>query len=366
MTLALAASGPTAYWYTARGTGVVAQLLLTVAVVLGILDARRFTAPRWPRFVIDRVHRDVSLLVLAVLVVHIVTSVLDSFAPIRLLDAVLPLGSTYRPLWLGLGALSFDVLLAVAITSVVRRRLGYRAWRAIHWLAYVSWPVAIFHGLGTGTDAASAWLLAVTAACLVAVVLATAVRFLAEPAGALRGRPLWLGLCVVIPLALAVFVWLGPLAPHWARRSGTPLALLRKAHPASYAASSGPAARAPVTRFSVPFTAQLSGTVSQTPAAGGALVDLVLNCTGDIQGELRVRLAGAPIPGGGLSMTGSQVQLTASGLTSALQGTVSQLQNNAFVAQVRDRAGTSLRLRARLNIDQADNTVTGTLNGAGA
>ena len=112
-------AGPSAYWYLARGTGAVALVLLTVSVVLGILGSLRFApAPRWPRFAIDTLHRDVSLLVLVLLVVHIITSVLDSFAPIRLIDAVIPFVASYRPLWLGLGALSFDLLIALVVTSL--------------------------------------------------------------------------------------------------------------------------------------------------------------------------------------------------------------------------------------------------------
>src|SRR5436305_11994349 len=116
--------GPSAYWYLARGTGAVSLLLLTASVVFGILGPLRFAAPRWPRFAIDAVHRDVSLLVLVVLAIHIVTSVLDGFAPIRLFDGVIPFVTPYRPLWMALGTLSFDLLLAIAITSLVRRRLG--------------------------------------------------------------------------------------------------------------------------------------------------------------------------------------------------------------------------------------------------
>jgi predicted ferric reductase len=143
---------PSAYWYLARGTGAVALVLLTSSVVIGIVGTVRFASPRWPRFAIDAVHRDISLLVLVVLAIHIVTSVLDGFAPISLLDGVIPFVTPYRPLWMGLGTLAFDLLLAIAITSVIRRRLGYRAWRAVHWLAYASWPVAVLHGLGTGSD----------------------------------------------------------------------------------------------------------------------------------------------------------------------------------------------------------------------
>src|ERR1700761_3219275 len=124
---------PSAYWYLARGTGAVSLVLLTASVVLGIVGSVRFASPRWPRFAIDVVHRDISLLVLVVLVIHIVTSVLDGFAPIGLLDGVVPFVTPYRPLWMGLGTLAFDLLLAITITSLVRRRLGYRAWRAVHW-----------------------------------------------------------------------------------------------------------------------------------------------------------------------------------------------------------------------------------------
>src|SRR5437763_15587837 len=187
MTSQLAATlGPSAYWYLARATGIVSLLLLTASVVLGVPGPLRVTVPgRWPRFAIDALHRDVSLLVIAVLVIHIVTSVLDGFAPINLLDAVLPFRSTYRPLWMGLGAFSFDFLLALVVTSLVRRRLGYRAWRAIHWLAYASWPVAVLHGLGTGSDTETWWMLGLTTACVAAVVAAVLIRIArAEPRSA--------------------------------------------------------------------------------------------------------------------------------------------------------------------------------------
>src|SRR6201999_1236852 len=172
-----AAAGTSAYWFLARGTGAVALLLLTGSVVLGVLGSVRFDAgPRWPRFTIDALHRDVSLLVMVFLVLHVLTSVLDSFAPISLLDAVIPFAGTYRPFWLGLGAVSFDLLIALVVTSLARRRLGYRSWRAIHWLAYASWPVAVFHGLGTGSDSMAWWMLALTGACVAAVLLAVFVR----------------------------------------------------------------------------------------------------------------------------------------------------------------------------------------------
>ena len=146
MSLPLAATGGSAYWYLTRSTGAVALLLLTAAVALGVVDVRRWSTPRWPRFVVDSLHRNVSLLAMAFLALHIVTSVLDSFAPISLLDAFVPFAGSYRPFWLGLGAVAFDLLLAVTITSLLRQRMGYASWRAIHWLTYASWPIALLHG----------------------------------------------------------------------------------------------------------------------------------------------------------------------------------------------------------------------------
>ncbi|MGI8505462.1 MAG: ferric reductase-like transmembrane domain-containing protein, partial [Solirubrobacteraceae bacterium] len=219
MSLPLASIGPSAYWYLARGTGVVSLVLLTASVVIGILGSLRVSADRWPRFAVDTVHRDVSLLVIALLVVHIVTSVLDSFAPISFIDAVIPLHSSYRPLWLGLGALSFDLLLALVITSLVRRRLGYERWRAVHWLAYASWPVAVLHGLGTGSDTKIWWMLALTAACTAAVVIAVCVRIArSEPARAALRTPAF-ALSLATPVGLVAFTLLGPLAHGWARRA---------------------------------------------------------------------------------------------------------------------------------------------------
>jgi methionine sulfoxide reductase heme-binding subunit len=237
MSAVLAASGGSAYWYLTRSTGAVALLLLTIAIVLGVVDVRRWSTPQWPRFVVDSLHRNVSLLAMAFLALHVLTSVLDSFAPISLLDAFIPFAGAYRPLWLGLGALALDLLLAVTLTSLLRQRLGYASWRAVHWLTYASWPVALLHGFGTGSDVASAWLLALSIACAAIVLLAVLTR-------ALAGWPQHIGrrsaaLAGAGAFSLFLLLWLpaGPLGSHWARRSGTPSSLLghRPSHARSQA-----------------------------------------------------------------------------------------------------------------------------------
>ena len=376
MTPSFAATlSPSVYWYLARGTGAVSLVLLTASVVLGIMGSVRFAAPRWPRFAIDAVHRDLSLLVLVVLAIHIVTSVLDGFAPIALLDGVIPFVTPYRPLWMGLGTLAFDLLLAIAITSLVRRRLGYRTWRAVHWLAYAGWPIAVLHGLGTGSDVKQWWMLGLTAACIVAVLVAVWTR-LSHLSGEHVGlRAPATALAVITPIGLAIFTLAGPLQQGWARRAGTPSSLLGRA-PALAASSSGSGSgsgsgagsgsAASALRGS--WISNLSGTVAENQAEGGAVVDLALGVDGQVHGRLRVRIAGVPVDaGGGLSMTGSQVDLAVAGAPSVLQGQITSLQGERFVARVSDRrGGTVLDLRANLSIDNQNNTVTGTLAGTPA
>ena len=222
----LAASGGSAYWYLTRSTGAVALVLLTLALALGVVDVRRWSTPQWPRFIVDSLHRNVSLLAMAFLAVHILTSVLDSFAPISLLDAFVPFAGSYRPFWLGLGAVSFDLLIAVTITSLLRQRLGYGTWRAIHWLTYASWPIALLHGFGTGSDAAATWLLVLSVACAGVVLAAVLVRAIAGWPENLGRRSAALGGAGAFSLFLLLWLPAGPLGSEWARRSGTPSALL--------------------------------------------------------------------------------------------------------------------------------------------
>jgi predicted ferric reductase len=228
-----AATGPSAYWYLTRSTGTVALLLLTLSLVLGVVDVRRWSSESWPRFVVDSLHRNASLLALVFLLLHIFTAVLDSFAPISLVNAVIPFTGSYRPFWLGLGALSFDLILAVIITSLLRRRMGHATWRAIHWLTYASWPIALLHGLGTGSDVKSTWMLALSIGCLIVVIAAVLVRVAAGWPDQLARRGAALGGAGVFTIGL--FLWLpsGPLGKEWARRSGTPPALLDHARPQS-------------------------------------------------------------------------------------------------------------------------------------
>jgi sulfoxide reductase heme-binding subunit YedZ len=157
-------------WYVDRGSGLVAMMLLTTSVVLGIVSVTRVHSPRWPRFALSLLHRNLSLLALTFGAVHVVTSVVDSYVPISAVDAFIPFSAGYKPFWLALGAISADLMLAVLLTTALRRRLGFRAWRSVHLLSYGSWAAGVVHSIGAGSDSRTAfWGVMIVAACIGAV-----------------------------------------------------------------------------------------------------------------------------------------------------------------------------------------------------
>jgi sulfoxide reductase heme-binding subunit YedZ len=177
----------TLLWYTTRGAGAVSLVLLSAVVVLGILSVLRVQSAGWPRFLTAGLHRNLALMTLVFLALHIVTAVVDPFTHLGWLSAVVPFSSYYRTFWLGLGTIAFELLLAIVLTSLVRGFIGQFAWRLVHWLAYASWPIAVVHGAGTGTDAWSAWLFALQAICVVAVLAAIFYRLMAGNRDPLAG-----------------------------------------------------------------------------------------------------------------------------------------------------------------------------------
>jgi sulfoxide reductase heme-binding subunit YedZ len=160
-----------ALWYLNRASGWVLLVVFTLAILVGQYATRRGQRARAPRFVWLELHRNLTLLGLMLLVVHVITSVVDDYVDIDLLDVVVPFASPYKPFWLGLGTLAVDLVLAIAVTTALRHRIPYRAWRTTHWLAYLMWPVSIVHGLGTGTDMGSLTAILLTAACVILVLI---------------------------------------------------------------------------------------------------------------------------------------------------------------------------------------------------
>ncbi|MDQ6711309.1 MAG: ferric reductase-like transmembrane domain-containing protein [Candidatus Dormibacteraeota bacterium] len=256
-------TAPSPFWYATRGAGLVLLLLLTAVVILGILTTNRWGTARIPRFVGGALHRNLSLLTLVFLALHIVTSIVDSFAHLGLKDALIPFASDYRPFWMGVGVLGAELFVALVITSLIRRQLGYRLWRLTHWLAYASWPLALVHGLGTGSDTKAGWALVLNGVCVVSVLLVLGWRL---ALGTPQSEPVRLaGLAGTAVATLALVVWMigGPLKPGWAHAAGTPASLLAQlAAPASTAAA-----------LPKGLSDQLQGTLTRD-SAGGLRLDL--------------------------------------------------------------------------------------------
>jgi sulfoxide reductase heme-binding subunit YedZ len=165
-------------WYTTRGAGAVSMILLSAVVILGVLSSLRFQGSGWPRFLTPALHRNLALMTLVFLGLHIVTAVVDPFTHLGWVTAVVPFSSYYRTFWLGLGTIAFELLAAIVVTSLLRELIGQAAWRAIHWLAYASWPVAVLHGFGAGTDALSGWFTVLSILCVGSVATAIVYRIL--------------------------------------------------------------------------------------------------------------------------------------------------------------------------------------------
>ena len=368
--MVLAASSPSPLWFITRGTGAISLVLLTLTVALGIANVRRTRIGATPRFVLDSVHRSASLLAVSFVAVHVLTTLLDGFAPITLLDVIVPFGSKYRPLWLGLGTVAFDLLIAIVLTSLLRRRLGYRAWRTTHWLAYASWPIALVHGLGTGSDTRTHWMLVLAGGCVAVMLAAVMLRLSAGWPTHLGARVSAASAAALLPLGLLAWLPSGPLAAGWAKRAGTPISLLpaassrsgsRTAGGASSSAGSGAAASGQQTTASS-FTTATVGRVTQVRLAGGLVrVDVALALPGHALGKLDIRIAGPPIDDGGVEMTASRVMLGSASNPDQYDGHVTALQGTNIAATVADGVGSRLSLLAHLQIAPGPGTATGTV-----
>lgn len=205
-----------ALWYLTRGTGIMSLLLLTMAVVLGLLTAGRAGGRLLPRFAVSELHRRVALVAVVLVIVHVLSAVADKFVHISLVAVVIPFTSAYAPGWVGLGAVALDLLAAVVVTSLLRRRLPTRLWRGVHWAAYASWPVAVAHSVGLGSDMRFSWLRLTTTVCILSVLAALAWRLWARP-----HRP---GLHTAIPQAPAGVRSESPVTPPLAGSPGPTVA----------------------------------------------------------------------------------------------------------------------------------------------
>lgn len=207
-------------WYAARAAGIVAYLLLTAVVLVGLTLSGQLRMPRWPRFAVTDLHRFGGLLVGVFVSIHVITIALDSYTPFSLTQLVVPFTSHYRPLWTALGIVAAELLVAVAITNALRNAFPYRWWRQIHILNFVVWGAATVHGIGAGTDTPSTWMMVVYVTSVSGVVAALAWRIVRRriATGAVRGVATAAGL-----LGVAAVIVLSTISHSPAARAATAL-----------------------------------------------------------------------------------------------------------------------------------------------
>jgi DMSO/TMAO reductase YedYZ heme-binding membrane subunit len=356
--------GSSDLWYLTRGAGLVSLVLLSATVVMGLVASVGWTTERWPRFLSQSVHRNLSLYCLAFIGLHVVSTVADGYVPISIVDAVIPFRSPYRPLYVGFGALAFDVLLAVAITSGLRRRIGTSAWRAVHWLAYVCWPIAVVHALGSGSDPRLPGALVVFVACIGSVAAAVTWRLAVGRAPSTSWRLLGVVAAAFVVFGISVFAVAGPLRAGWSHRAGTsPQLLAELAGSAATTDSRQVSQRSGTTTQSasglpsVPFRTTVSGTVSTSgPNPNGDTSVLLSMRLADTTTPLTVRISG-PATDGGVSMRSSSVGF------GPLRGHVTALDGLVVAATVSGAPG-SVNLTLQLSIEPASGSVTGQASGS--
>ena len=358
----LAVTNSQALWYLTRGSGMVSILLLTLVVALGIAQVHGAAGPSRQRFVVTQLHRNASLLVVVFIAIHVATSILDGFAPITWLDAFIPFLSPYRPIWLGLGALGVDLLLALVITSLLRLRIGQPTWRAIHWLAYVCWPIAFLHGLGTGSDGRLGVVQLIDLACLIVVVLAVAWRISRNWQHETTIRAASALVTVILVAGISLWAYNGPMQKGWARKAGTPAELLGT----GTATDTGSGTTAGGDPFAQPVTAEVSGQLTQTSTTPGATATITLTgtITNGATGRFVITLTGPVSSGGGLSMRSSTVTMGPDDRPTLYRGTITSLRNTDLTTSLTSDSGAAITAEFRLNISQ-NNTFTGTLETSG-
>jgi DMSO/TMAO reductase YedYZ heme-binding membrane subunit len=168
-------------WFASRACGMVSLTLLTGTSVLGALHTGRAATAAWPRFVLHGLHRNLALLSVVFVAVHVATAIIDPYAGIHWIDAVVPFASRYHPFWTGLGAAALDLVAALVVSSLVRTRLPLALWQRLHRVAYGLLPLALAHGLGIGgNDSGLGWVRALDVACALAVAAALASRLRAR------------------------------------------------------------------------------------------------------------------------------------------------------------------------------------------
>ncbi|GAC1637620.1 MAG: hypothetical protein NVS4B2_26470 [Chloroflexota bacterium] len=213
----------TLYWYIVRASGFVAYLLLTTGVLSGLLLSLRWRSNAWPRLLTEEMHQFLQLTGIVFLAIHVLSTLLDTFIRFQWYEVLIPFMGPYRVVWMACGIIAMYLAMALAFSIYMRRKIGYRAWRTLHYAGFAAWLLALAHGLTTGTDTRTVWGMAVYAMSAAAVTGLLAVRLGGVPLRVGRPpypRPFVLTGLVLVLLLSSMLTVAGPLQRGWAARVG--------------------------------------------------------------------------------------------------------------------------------------------------
>lgn len=348
-------------WYISRSAGFVGLALLGVIGVLGIVTAGNFHFGRGSRFIAPEVHRSLSLLAIVILAIHVGAAVLDKYSRIGFKDIFIPFVSQYRPIWIGIGALAVDIGIAVLITSFLRVKMGYKSWKAIHWLSYPVFALSIIHGLGSGSDSpillGKAIYIAVGGILLVGVFVR-----LASMRDLSKLKKLSLAIAsVMVPVVVISWAIVGPFTSSWPTRAQGGL------HQAVLASAQVPVSKKTTRVSSAPFNLPVGyssgwqGKVDESPpnSQGEVAIRLLGKLAASKGYEFSIVLIGIP-QDGGVSMASSIVEIANSAGTTVYKGTVTSLSGSTIVCSLSGSTGGDITLVAALQLSSS-NTFSGTV-----
>jgi len=316
-------------WYAARAAGVIAYVLLTAVVLVGLTLAGKLTVKTWPKFAVTDLHRFGSLLVGVFIGLHVLTIALDTYTPFSVTQLVVPFASSYRPVWVALGIVSTELLIAVAVTNALRRRIPYRWWRRAHFATFLVWAGATVHGIGAGTDSGSLWLSTIYVVAVASVLAALAWRILAK-----RVAPLPLGGIAAGAAAAGAAMTLAVGAlPHGG-----------KAHHVVAA----------VARVPSSVSDSFTGAITQQNGASAALVSVIGTGTGSRPVAVRIDLVTAD----GQTIDSSSLQVKDEATGSICKGTVASVGASGFSGTCTFGSGATRNVTGTWQLAE-DRTVTG-------
>lgn len=168
-------------WYFSRAAGAVALLLLAIATIIGLIGAAPRLGPE-RRALVQRLHRSFTGISIVFLALHILTVVVDTYVSVSPLAVLVPFTSTYSTFWVALGTVTVDLLIAITLSSLMRRKLKHATWRYLHLSAYALFPIGAIHAIGVnGSDPSQPWMLGIFGFGAVGIVIAVIIRYAQRP-----------------------------------------------------------------------------------------------------------------------------------------------------------------------------------------